>query len=411
MFKSKKNKGHSLKRYGRLRVHTVEAPQLVKHILDDTDSFIRPSFIQDMLEKVVKHSLLALDGDKWRENRRLVADVFAPRFIDQNLKPIIFQETQVMSDVWQTSEQVIDVETEMRKLGTKIIARTIFSSSLSDEQAYQFVEATDTLMRVKGPGLINLLPKAMGMSDQIKFPKLSKSQQHAIKTINDILMPVIDSRLANPTDDDDLLSRLIAHIDKDDDLRRDKIRDHIVMFAIAGHETLAGVLTFAVQDVLKSPDVYRQIRDELSGAEIKFDTKLSELPYTTKVFLEALRLHTPAASMLREVKITHKFNEVAFKKGDLVMVEFEALHKNEDFWEEPEDFKPERFENLRDLRDCFIPFSRGPKTCIGRSMSMQQGVMTLAAVFKNNLQPQEFLTGKEEGMTKRPKGRLLVKRR
>lgn len=399
--KQRKQSGHRLKRYGFMRVHHVESPELAKIILDDMNGFVRPSFIKDMLNVVVGDSLLALEGDDWRSMRKIMAGLFTPKFIDKNVQKIIQEEASQMAEHWAVCNDLIDVEHEMRILGAKIITRTIFSQSLTPEQAIEFVEAVDVLMQVEKPGIAQYMPKVLGISHKIKFPRLSKKQSDALKTINDMLAPVIQDRINNPTDDDDLLSRLINARDDDGQASLDnkQILDQIVLFAIAGHETVAGLMTFTFQDILKNPEIHQKVEKAAQNNAI----------YLNRVFLEALRLHTPAPSILREASLSKTFNGVSFKKGDLVFVNFQDMHKNPEHWYNPDVFDPERFENLQDLKPSFIPFSRGPKTCIGRSMTLYEGVTTLKEVFQNlKIEPHEFLTGKTEGMTLRPKGRLLV---
>ena len=386
------------KRYGAFCLHQVRDPETIKRILDDPNGFVRPSYILNMLQKAIGHSLLSLEGHEWRNMRQTMADVFTPDFVQRKVVSNINDVVSRQLSSWYDGD-VINIEEQMRFIG--IISKTVFSSDMTSGQAQNFMQAVDTIMRISEPGVHRYIPKALGLTRNVSFPPLSHAQKKAISDIDNIILPIIDRRLnldSMAIQNDDLLARLIGahHGEGLQPLSRAQIRDQILLFTVAGHETLAGVLTFAFNDILQQPDVLKKMRDDTHN-------------YCARVMLEALRLHPPASFMLREASLSTQFNHASFEKGDLVLIDFESLHRDPDYWLDPEHFQPDRFQDIKTLRPHFIPFSRGPKVCIGRSMSMVEGTTVLREVIQNfDLKPQEFLKGKTSGMTKRPQGRLIA---
>ncbi|KAJ4303024.1 hypothetical protein N0V90_001915 [Kalmusia sp. IMI 367209] len=194
----------------------------------------------------------------------------------------------------------------------------------------------------------------------------------------------------------DLLSAMLNGVDPKtgQKMTEESILDNLITFLIAGHETTAGMLSFAMYHVIKNPEIYRKLQkevDEVCGqAPIKFE-QLSKLPYIAAVLRETLRLTPP----LPVFNVAPKKDEIVggkyvLKAEELVIVLVGRAHLDPKVYgEDVLEFRPERmteenFDRLnRDFPNAWKPFGNGTRGCIGRPFAWQEAVLVLAMLFQS----------------------------
>jgi cytochrome P450 len=194
-----------------------------------------------------------------------------------------------------------------------------------------------------------------------------------------------------------------------------QVRDEVSGIYGAGHETTALALTWAWHALNKYPDVLAKIRVEVDALGHTVQTSdLPNLPYTLAVLEETMRLYPPVPMTVRVAFEPTEIGGGPISKGDLVSIVIRNIHRHPDYWQDPLEFRPERFlpENKSSLnRNAYMPFLSGPHMCIGNHFALLEGQLLLAmTVQKYDLieSPGQSDEGKM-AITMRPKYGLPVK--
>jgi cytochrome P450 len=176
---------------------------------------------------------------------------------------------------------------------------------------------------------------------------------------------------------------MASHDDTGAGLSVTEIRDQVVTFIVAGHETVASALTWAWALLAEHPSVQRDLQDEadavLGGRPATF-ADYGRLPLARAVFDEALRLYPPAWLITRKAEGADVLGGHEVPAGSLVILSPWLLHRHPDVWSEPDRFRPDRFLSGEADRTAFIPFGAGLRQCIGRDFAYVEGVLMLASI-------------------------------
>ena len=308
---------------------------------------------------------------------------------------------------WQDGD-VRDIDREMIYLTLQIVGKTLFNAEVGDD-ANKIGAALNTMVE-----LFNflLLPfsewlEKLPLPHSIRFKK-------ARKTLDEIMYGIIDERRRSGKDEGDLLSMLLMARDEADGspMTDEQIRDEALTLFLAGHETTANALTWTWYLLSQNPEcearLHEELRSVLAGRLPTFDD-LSELNYTEAVLAESMRLFPPAWAIGRSVIAEHEFGGYRVPVGSIVLVSPYVLHRDERFWENAGEFRPDRWESVSvkeaGQRNIYIPFGGGIRRCIGESFAWAEGILliaTLAQKWKLDLDPGQRIDVKPQ-ITLRPK--------
>jgi cytochrome P450 len=163
----------------------------------------------------------------------------------------------------------------------------------------------------------------------------------------------------------------------------EEIRNQVVTFIVAGHETVASALTWAWALLAEHPEIQRELQAEsdavLAGRPAGF-ADYARLPFARAVLDEALRLYPPAWLITRKALGSDVLGGHDIPGSALVILSPWLLHRHPDVWSAPEEFRPDRFVSGEADRTSFIPFGAGLRQCIGRDFAYVEGVLMLAAI-------------------------------
>jgi cytochrome P450 len=209
--------------------------------------------------------------------------------------------------------------------------------------------------------------------------------RRAVRHLDGTVYAIIAHRRARPEDTGDLLSMLMASRDEDGSRMSDKqLRDEVLTFLLAGHETTALALTWTWYLLAQHPQVETKLHDELdrvlAGRTPEF-TDLPRLPYTERVIKESMRLYPPAWSLARTVISEFELGGYRIPAGANVVMSQWIMHRHPAYFPEPEKFNPDRWvgESMQKLpRFVYFPFGGGPRQCIGASFAMMEATLLLA---------------------------------
>lgn len=380
-------------RTAHLPAFLIRRPEHVHHVLFDAREQYPKSFDYQLLARILGQGLVTSEGQLWARQRRLIQPAF------RHSEVLGFTEAMIEASIevqrhWSdlaASAAPVDVASEMMRLTLDVVGRTLFSSDLAGE-VDSISPAVGVLVRdlvermSSGPGIATLL------LPQLPTPA-NRRVRHALATLDTVVARLIARRrtLAEDERPADLLSMLLAARDEHtgEAMPDHQIRDEVMTFLVAGHETTANALAWSWYLLSTHPLVAGMLREELrsvlAGRAITAED-LEKLTYTKAVIQESMRLYPPVAAIGREARADDQIDGFAIPARATVLISPWVSHRNPEFWPSPEAFDPERFlpGGPEHPRLSYIPFGGGPRQCIGGAFALQEALIalgTLAARF------------------------------
>jgi cytochrome P450 len=215
--------------------------------------------------------------------------------------------------------------------------------------------------------------------------------RRAKKDLARIVDQLVAERNAAPrTDGDDVLSRLIVSAGAEADPRvgRQRMRDELVTLLLAGHETTASTLGWALYLLDRNPHVLERLRAEVTeviGDRTPGFEDLERLTYTSMVLQETMRLFPPVWILTRNAQGDDEIGGYHVPAGSDVLICPYTLHRHPAFWDEPGRFDPDRFDPGRPAdrpRYAYIPFGAGPRFCVGNHLGLLEATLVLVTLVR-----------------------------
>ena len=370
----------------------VIKPDYIEQVLlTNQQNYVKSRFVQRLLGPVLGEGLFTAEGELWRRHRRIASPAFQHRRIE-GFVDIMAESSAALVARWAKRQEPFDLAADMMGLTLEIIARTMFSTDVTHQ-----IERVRQLMDVL---IWDLKPSAL---DLFGFPEwlprpMPRSVKEAIGEFDALMREIITPRRADGADRGDLLSMLMAAKDPEtgESMSDRQLRDEIMTFFLAGHETTANALGFAWWLLAENPDAEAKLQEEadrLPKDRPPGFADLAGLPYARMVFEETLRLYPPAHTISRRAVAEDVIGGVRVPANSLVSISTYVTHRNPGLWPEPERFDPERFDPERSAgrhRFAYIPFGGGPRICIGMPFAIAEAqiiLATLARSFKVRLLP------------------------
>jgi cytochrome P450 len=378
-------------RYGPISRVLVNHPGAVSRILQDNASnYSKNSPFYHMLKWFLGEGLITSDGELWRVQRRMIQPAFQRRKIEA-MGPMMVASTQAMIEGWKGRRQV-DVVSEMVQLTLRIIGMALFSQDLSDKghAVGQVMEELHRQMQRRFQSFFPLPPVFPSARDR-HFRQLKQR-------VRGLIAQQVEQRRQLSHPPEDILQALLAARDPDSGqpMSERQLGDELVTLLMAGHETVANTLAWALFLLSRHPDVRRRLEAQEEG--------LAE-----RVVLESLRLFPPVGVYGRRSLGPDVLCGYPIAAGQIVSIAPYVLHRHPDYWPNPEGFDPDRF-LLERPRGCFAPFAAGPRQCLGNQMAVMEArlvLTTLARQVRLNLVPG-LRVEPDPQITLRPRGALWM---
>lgn len=362
----------------------VNDPDAIQHILQgNSRNYDKQTMDYQLLYPLVGQGLLTSDGDAWLRQRRLMQPAFHRQRIAA-LGQMMVDETLAALARWQNPAQQglpLAVDQEMMRLTLSIVGKALLSVDLGDEasqfgQAFKQANARfgyDNMLSVMLPWLPT---------------RQNRQYKAAIQTMDRMVYEIIARRRAEPGGADDLLTMLLSARDEEtgEGMSDRQLRDEMMTILLAGHETTANALSWTFYLLSQHPEaaarLHAEVDDVLAGRPPAM-ADLPRLPFTRMVLHEALRLYPPAWSLARRAIEDDQLAGYPIPAGSIVHISLYALHRHPRLWEAPDAFRPERFSDdqvEQRHKFAYLPFSAGPRKCIGDQFAMTEGQLILATV-------------------------------
>lgn len=345
-------------------------------------NYNKSKFQSVYLSKYLGKGLLTSDGDFWLKQRRLIQPAFHKQKMNQlvdNMNKTITAEVDHLVE-----DKFLDVFPAMSQLAFNVVAKSLFEFSISEEKLHRIkfiIEEVQTFL-VKE---IRLPHKALwfSLSGQVR-KHLNLAEEN-----NKIIQEIIELRNASKEEFNDLLNMLMEtrYEDTGESMSMQQLIDEIKVLFIAGHETTANALTFTLHFLGRYPEIQQKIFDEITEIESQTDNiieQLQKMTYTNAVLNESMRLYPPAWITDRENVEDDSLTEFKIKKKTLIGVSFYELHRNPKYWDNPDEFIPERFlgEEKKKSMQYFYPFGAGPRMCIGTGFAIYEMCLAISQIVK-----------------------------
>jgi cytochrome P450 len=300
--------------------------------------------------------------------------------------------------MWQAAEAAVarlegqcgsevEIEQETSHAAAAVIFRTLFSIPIEHEIAGQvFSEFRDYQRSQPILNVAAFLPLPRWMP---RF--FNKRTRVAAKSIRRLITSLTETRMAEiaqGTAPDDLATKIMTTADPQtgDVFTTDEMVDQVAIFFLAGHETSASALAWALYLMALYPEWQERLATEAQVLEQCEFSAMSKLRQSRDVFRETLRLYPPVPMMVRQTTCPETFRARDVPVGSQMVVSPWHLHRHERLWEKPDDFDPARWatENGKTcMREAYIPFSTGARVCPGAGFAMVEGPLILSMILKH----------------------------
>lgn len=335
--------------------HMVAHPDYVEQVLfQDEEKFVKFGGY----DVVFGGGIVTEYGEQWQAQRQAVQPAFEPSRITSYCETIREIVDQICTRT-PTGESV-----DMRELTTdltmQVMLETLFGGIDDDQQTI-----SRAAERITEWFLESATAGDVPQNVQEEF-------ERRMKELTELIDRMISRREGNS--EGDLLSMLIAlGPGSDANYTDERIRDEMIAMLFAAHETTALTLTYTLWLLADAPQIERRVREEVREASggIPRSEQLAELNYTEQVIQEAMRLYPPVHSQFRETTEPVEIGGYSIPEGDVVFVPQWVLHRDERWWDDPLEFRPERFveEDPDRPRFAFFPFGAGPHRCVGEAFA------------------------------------------
>ncbi|MDW4550286.1 cytochrome P450 [Defluviimonas sp. D31] len=370
--------GRTVKRW-----HMVMDPGANRRILKEAvEDYPKSDVTKLILGPAIGESLFIAEGAHWLWQRRAAAPAFSARHV-QALAPVMTaaaersaariaaQAGRAANLFIETIAATFEVITDVTLSGGRAFDRSAIHAAFD---AYIASAARITLLDVIGAPMWVPRPSRLFSAPAMREMKAMADR-------------VIDERRAEGAHDvPDLLDLLLDGADPETGrkMTTTELRDNLLTFIVAGHETTALTLAWSLYLCAFDPEVQHRARAEAKaalGARAATVADLAALPYCRQIVDEALRLYPPAAFLSRTARADDTLCGREIRPGDTVMLPIYALHRNHALWPDPHRFDPDRFADAKAIdRFAYLPFGGGPRICIGASFALQEAVIILATL-------------------------------
>lgn len=355
----------------------ISDPDQAQHILANNHENYTKSNGYKQVALVLGNGLLTAEGEEWHKNRKMLQ----PSFHKAELR-------KLLPAIWKTGEQYLDnlgeeidlrLDTEMSGLTLTILLNSLIHSS-------------DPEILTKMSEHINFGQEFIvdRIRNPIKWPlwipvKKNRRYHSMMADSNRLVQRAIDERRTpSPNDIKDLLSVLLENLDSINDF--DQVRDEILTFLVAGHETSSLGMTWTLHQLAHHPEIQQKLYQEVKNLEKLDDLDImnfSNLKYTGQVIKESMRMYPPVWNIVRKSKAEDKLGNFEIEKDYQLMTSIYELHHHPNYWENSDVFCPERFEDYSQKHKFqYLPFGGGPRFCIGNNFALFEMMILLVRFVK-----------------------------
>jgi cytochrome P450 len=363
------------------RSFLINEPPLVDLVLKERpDDFPKSERVAEGLRPLLGRSVFVTNGELWKRQRRIIDPAFEGGRLRDSFPAMV---AAAAAAVARMPTGRVEIEEQASHAAADVIFRTLFSIPIESADAQAVFHAFRAHQRTQP--ILNLaafLPLP-GWMPRLHRPASLRTAA-AIRALITRMTAARAAQIAAGTAPDDLATKIMTTADPltGERFATEEMVDQVAIFFLAGHETSASALAWALWLLAAFPEAQERVAAEAAGlGENPSFSDLSRLSFTRDVFRETLRLYPPVPMLVREAARAETFRGRPVPRGSQIVISPWHLHRHERHWADPDAFDPGRWsrpEARAAARDAYLPFSAGPRVCTGAGFAMAEGVLLLA---------------------------------
>ena len=368
------------------RSYLVNQPDLERTVLNERPmDFPKSGRISEGLRPLLGNSVFLSNGETWLRQRRIIDPAFEGGRLRDTF-PAMLAAGQAAVARMRDRLGVVEVEEEMSHAAADVIFRTLFSIPIEHVIASQVFTRFRDYQRTQP--ILNLaaflpLPRWVPRFHRRKTKAAAREIRRLIHELTRQRMWEIETGSVP----DDLATKIITTQDPQTGhvFDTEEMVDQVAIFFLAGHETSASALGWALYLLAMFPEAQERVAAEAGALEQVEFSDMSGLRFTRDVFRETLRLYPPVPMMVRETTCPEHFRDRDVPQGSQIVLSPWHLHRHELYWPRPDEFDPDRYateDGRKCLREAYMPFSSGARVCTGAGFAMVEGPLLLALLVR-----------------------------
>ncbi|KAJ3389220.1 hypothetical protein HDU84_008958 [Entophlyctis sp. JEL0112] len=411
---TKNRKGHLFyddltERFGRIvkfkvpgmRIVLTSDPTLIHRMLSEPTNSARDAFLEVASGGIVDNALFTMGThDKWKKHRKLVQPAFSPAQL-RRAAEITHQKIKGLVQRWKTAAEhshngyiVRDVYLMMTSVTLDIIGQVAFSYDFEAVESCEDEKRSDKhepLMDV-----MNILSRRLDVPPILwRFYKLSSDSpriQKVQKYLPELFEAITSAKKekTNNENHQNLLDLLLeANSANSEKFSNEEVFGETIGFLMAGHDTTANTISFALYEIARHPEVQKKLKSEINGSigpssENGSIESVEKFQYLDCVVKESQRLHSVVPVVARHTLNAVYHDGYVIPADTILFLSLRGVHRNPEVWSNPLEFVPERWIDRESiLPNSFLPFGDGQHNCIGKKMAVIEIKIILLTILQH----------------------------
>jgi len=386
------------------RVHIIlTQPEMIKEALRRYDVYQKDEKMFKGMAETVKGSMVFAEGEDWRKKRKIVSSAFNFESL-KHVVPIVISTSQEKFSDWMVKRELKDINLvkHMGMITGEVTGKFFFGKNFGDKKIKE-VPLTSCVQDY----VVQAMDEAMSITGLVFGPNFSKynilarhqEMNRNSENLRAVFKEMIREAEENPKNEDNLLSVYLNYMKtldtEDGQLTHDEIVGEFFGIFAAGTDTISHSLASTMYFLFKYPEVFARVKEEVDREFSDLDkidiSTMNRMEYTTAVFKESLRLGGPVASLFDRTAVKDDdLCGVKIRKGDMVLIFQGLFFTDEKFFKQETEFIPERWLNNEEFNQegskkepySYLPFSAGPRNCLGQHLAMIEAKIVLALFIK-----------------------------
>ena len=364
-------------------------PKIIRYILQKNNkNFKKAPFINDAIKAQVGNGILTTEGPNWLKQRRAIQPGFHKKrleAISKTMVDVISEYSNNELNELSDNQKHFFLDKEMMHLAYKIVSKSLFGDNVEEQLLDQVDDIISkgqeyTIFKIRRP----FSRLRLWVSGERKRNRKRKAFS------DNLILEIIRERMkSDDQNKDDLLQMLLdTEYEDGSKMNEQQLLDESMILYVAGHETTALSLAWTFYLLAMHPKIEKKILhevDEVLGKENPGFDDLRNLTYSMQVINEAMRLYPPVWIIDRQAIKEDYFEGVRFKKDKAIMCLIYSMHRNPEYWPNPDKFDPDRFSSnnkKEKWHEAFMPFGAGPRLCIGNSFALMEMQLVLVILLR-----------------------------
>ena len=361
-----------------------ELPLIRRVLEDEVADFPKHGFLRGLLDPLIGNSVFAASGAEWAEQRAMIN----PAFGHTALKRVFALMGEAVDDfvarlAREDLSRPVEIDPFVTHVAADIIFRTLFSRPLTEAESREIYEGFHAYQKHAQRAVMLRL---------YNLPQLgyARRAERDAARIHAVFAAEVTARFVATRDrgegGSDILQALIdaRHPETGRVFTAAEVMEQISTIFLAGHETSASAITWALYLLARDPELQEQVRAEAGPGPLAYED-LRGMTVTRDVFRETLRLYPPVSFLVREVTCPATMRDKQLKRGGMIVVSPWLIQRNRDNFPEPHGFDPDRFADPDQASAChhaYLPFGKGPRLCVGAGFANQEALLAIAGAVR-----------------------------